>query len=78
MPNLQRCVYTAPGLSFLPPYLTPEFSVKRSNAVDDLVELLVAPLGDQYHSAPHLIVGKYMMLKILADSWNSYARAVTI
>ncbi|KAL8813991.1 MAG: hypothetical protein Q9223_006755, partial [Gallowayella weberi] len=56
LPDLENCVYKADGLAFLPPFLTPEFWVRRSQAKENLIELLVTELGDTSHKAPYLIV----------------------
>ena len=53
---LAKPVYTAPGLSFLPGFLTPEFTVRRSTAKDALQEIIVAELGDSTYKAPFMIV----------------------
>ena len=53
---LAKPVYTAPGLSFLPGFLTPDFSVRRSTARDSLDEIIVAELGDATFKAPFMIV----------------------
>ena len=56
MPNLDSPVYVAPGLKFVPPFLSTDFSVRRSSARTDLVEILVAEIGDKFDRAPFLIV----------------------
>ena len=56
LPGLQRPVYVADGLTFLPPFLSAEFTVRRSAARDRVVEILVAELGDGTHKSPFLIV----------------------
>ena len=56
LPNLQVPVFTAEGLTFLPPFLTPEFSVRRSSAREMVLEILVAEIGDSVHKSPYLIV----------------------
>ncbi|KAI4193345.1 MAG: hypothetical protein LQ350_008363 [Teloschistes chrysophthalmus] len=56
LPSLEQCVYKADGLSFLPPFLTPEFSVRRSQAKESLVQILVTDLGDVSQRAPYLIL----------------------
>jgi hypothetical protein len=52
----------ANGLSFLPPFLTSDFNVRRSIARERLVEILVAELGDATHKSPYLIVGRIPFL----------------
>ncbi len=56
LPSLEQQVYKADGLAFLPPFLTPDFSVRRTQVKEDLVELLVTDLGDASHKAPYLVV----------------------
>ena len=43
-------------MSFLPGFLTPEFSVRRSNARDPLEEIIVAELGDATNKTPFMIL----------------------
>ncbi|KAL9591984.1 MAG: hypothetical protein Q9179_007176, partial [Wetmoreana sp. 5 TL-2023] len=45
-----------PGLSLLPPFLSPDFSIRRNQAKEDLRELLVTELGDATHKTPYLIL----------------------
>ncbi|KAI4101275.1 MAG: hypothetical protein L6R37_005018 [Teloschistes peruensis] len=56
LPSLERYVYKADGLSFLPPFLTPEFFVRRSQAKESLVQILVTDLGDVSQKAPYLML----------------------
>lgn len=56
LPNLKKPVFVADGLSFLPPFLSPEFTVRRSLAREHLTEILVAELGDSVYKSPYLIV----------------------
>lgn len=56
LPSLQKPVYVAEGLSFLPPFLSAEFTVRRTAARERLSELAVAELGDAVYKAPYLIV----------------------
>ena len=54
--DLSRPVYSANGLSFLPPFLSEDFTIRRSSAREPLVEILVAELGDTVVKSPYLIV----------------------
>ncbi|MCJ1405837.1 mRNA cleavage and polyadenylation factor subunit [Xylographa trunciseda] len=54
--DLSRSVYSACGLSFLPPFLSEEFTIRRSSAREPLVEILVAELGDTVTKSPYLIL----------------------
>lgn len=56
LPNLKKAVYIADGLSFLPPFLSTEFTVRRSTARENLKEILLAELGDATHKSPYLIL----------------------
>lgn len=56
LPNTRQPLYTANGLSFMPDYLSTDFTVRRSNARESLVEILVAELGDGTLKTPYLIV----------------------
>lgn len=56
MPDLNRPVYTADGLSFIPPFLAPDFTVRRSTAREKIIDLVVTELGDATHKSPYLIV----------------------
>ena len=46
----------AEGLSYLPPYLSPDFSTKRATARETLTEILVADLGDESLRSPFVLV----------------------
>ena len=54
--NLRKPVYCADDLSFLPPFLFTEFTIRRSSARESLKEILLAELGDATHKSPYLIV----------------------
>ncbi|KAL8822748.1 MAG: hypothetical protein Q9191_006522 [Dirinaria sp. TL-2023a] len=56
LPNLKKPIYVAEGLSFLPPFLSKDFTVRRSTAREKLTELLVADLGDVTMKSPYLIL----------------------
>ena len=56
LPNLQKPIYVADGIAFLPPFLSTDFAVRRSSAKENLSEILVAELGDSVHKSPYLIV----------------------
>jgi hypothetical protein len=56
LPNLDKPVFFAPNLSALPPVLSTEDRQRRAAARETLTEILVADLGDDFHSTPHLIV----------------------
>ncbi|MCJ1285002.1 mRNA cleavage and polyadenylation factor subunit [Xylographa opegraphella] len=54
--DLSRPVYSANGLSFLPPFLSEDFMIRRSSAREPLVEILVAELGDNVTKTPYMIL----------------------
>lgn len=56
LPNLNKPVYVAEGLSFLPSVLTADYAPRRSTAKEALTEILVADLGDITAKSPYLIV----------------------
>ncbi|KAL8852861.1 MAG: hypothetical protein Q9221_002237 [Calogaya cf. arnoldii] len=56
LPSLAQHVYRADGIALLPPFLTPDFLVRRTQAKEDLTELLVTELGDSSHKAPYLLL----------------------
>ncbi len=58
LPNLRKPVYVAEGFSFLPPFLSKDFTVRRSTAREKLTELLVADIGDMTNKSPYLIVSQ--------------------
>ena len=68
LPNTKQPLYTANGLSFLPDYLSTDFTVRRSNARESLVEILVAELGDATLRSPYLIV------RMLFSVWHTTDR----
>lgn len=55
---MKKAVYIAEGLSFLPLFLSTEFTVRRSTARENLKEILLAELGDATHKSPYLIVSR--------------------
>lgn len=68
---MQKPVYVADGLSFLPPFLSREFTIRRSSARELLTELLVTELGDPTHKSPYLIVSAQPPWKIpVVDMWQ--------
>ncbi|KAL8945889.1 MAG: hypothetical protein Q9222_007636, partial [Ikaeria aurantiellina] len=77
LPSLEKCVYKADGLAFLPPFLTPEFWVRRSQAREDLTELLVAELGDASQKAPYLILRSSLNDFVIYQPYQSPVPATT-
>ncbi|KAL9608934.1 MAG: hypothetical protein Q9167_006257 [Letrouitia subvulpina] len=55
LPSIHKPIYVADGLSFLPPFLAPDFTVRRSQAREILTEILVAELGDPVQKSPFMI-----------------------
>ena len=66
-PYLQKPLYVASGLSFLPPYLTADFALGRGRARASLTEILVAHLGDTIIQSPYLIVSSSNAREAQAD-----------
>lgn len=64
LPNLRKPVYVAEGLSFLPPFLSKDFTVRRSNAREKLKELVIAEVGDLTHKSPYLVVSCALSLQV--------------
>ncbi|KAL8729979.1 MAG: hypothetical protein Q9181_004825 [Wetmoreana brouardii] len=56
LPSQEQPVYSAAGLSLLPPFLSTDFSVRRNQAKEDLREVFVTELGDATHKTPYLIL----------------------
>lgn len=66
LPNLNKPAYVASGLSFLPPFLSSEFTLRRSSGRDEIKEILVAELGDSTYKSPYLIVSLVIQEKFRA------------
>ncbi|KAF3764616.1 hypothetical protein M406DRAFT_278172 [Cryphonectria parasitica EP155] len=56
LPDLSKPVYTAAGLSHIPPILTPEWVARRGTSKESISEILVTDLGDIVAKSPHLIL----------------------
>ncbi|KAJ0165536.1 Protein cft1 [Colletotrichum tanaceti] len=56
LPNLSKPVYVAAGLTYVPPFLSADYAVRRGTVQETLTELLVADLGDTTATSPYLIV----------------------
>ncbi|KAL9101501.1 MAG: hypothetical protein Q9163_003249 [Psora crenata] len=56
LPSLRKPVYVAEGLSFLPPFLSTDFYVRRSSCHGAVIEILIAELGDSVQKAPYMIL----------------------
>lgn len=56
LPNLERSVYIAPQLSYLPPVLSTDNTPRRATGKETLTEVLFADIGDSAAKSPHLIV----------------------
>jgi cleavage and polyadenylation specificity factor subunit 1 len=64
----EKASYSADGLVFLPPFLTEEYSGRRSTAKATIMEILAADIGDATSKSPHLIVGRpYRALLNITD-----------
>ena len=80
LPNLNKPVYIADGLSFLPPFLSSDFTIRRSSARETLCEILMTELGDSTHKSPYLIVSRFVFWSVfdLLISLISFVRRMTI
>ncbi|GKT43235.1 protein cft1 [Colletotrichum spaethianum] len=56
LPNLSKPVYVAAGLTYVPPFLSADYAVRRGTVQETLTELLVADLGDTTATSPYLIL----------------------
>ncbi|CAK7563657.1 MAG: mRNA cleavage and polyadenylation factor subunit [Sporothrix epigloea] len=55
LPSLRQ-VYAADGLTYVPPLLSTDFTARRGTVKEELIELLVADLGDTFSKSPYLIL----------------------
>ncbi|KAI1425773.1 CPSF A subunit region-domain-containing protein [Xylaria sp. FL1777] len=53
--DLTAPIYTAEGLSYLPPILSADYAARRGASRETLKEILIADLGDHTSYYPHLI-----------------------
>lgn len=53
---MEKPLYTAESLCYLPPILVPDLVPRRAAARETLTELLVAELGDSEFSSTYLMV----------------------
>ncbi|CAM1504566.1 Fc.00g021570.m01.CDS01 [Cosmosporella sp. VM-42] len=56
LPDLSKPVYVAEGLSYVPPFLSADYSHRRGMTRETLTEILVADLGDTVSQKPYLIL----------------------
>ncbi|KAK2048270.1 hypothetical protein LZ31DRAFT_582417 [Colletotrichum somersetense] len=56
LPDLSKPVYVAAGLTYVPPFLSADYAVRRGTVQETLTELLVADLGDTTTTSPYLIL----------------------
>ncbi|KAI9163123.1 Protein cft1 [Paramyrothecium foliicola] len=56
LPDLSKPVYVAENLSYVPPFLSASYTVRRGAAREALTEILVADLGDNVSQSPYLIL----------------------
>lgn len=56
LPDLSKPVFVSDGLSYLPPFLSTEFTVRKGSPRDTFTECLVADLGDTVSLTPYLIL----------------------
>ncbi|TDZ40258.1 Protein cft1 [Colletotrichum spinosum] len=56
LPDLSQPIYVAAGLTYVPPFLSADYAVRRGTVQETLTELLVASLGDTTITSPYLIL----------------------
>ncbi|KAK1529008.1 CPSF A subunit region [Colletotrichum costaricense] len=56
LPDLSKPVYVAAGLTYVPPFLSADYAVRRGTVQETLTEILMADLGDATATSPHLIL----------------------
>ncbi|CAH0048218.1 unnamed protein product [Clonostachys solani] len=56
LPDLSKPVFVSDGLSYLPPFLSTDFTVRKGSPRDTFTECLVADLGDSVSQTPYLIL----------------------
>ncbi|GKU03346.1 unnamed protein product [Fusarium langsethiae] len=56
LPDLSKPVYVAEGLSYVPPHLSADYTLRRGLAKETLREILVADLGDTISQSPYIIL----------------------
>ncbi|KAH7001198.1 CPSF A subunit region-domain-containing protein [Ilyonectria destructans] len=56
LPDLSEPVYVAEGLTYIPPFLSPDYTHRRGMARETLSEIMVADLGDSVSQQPYLIL----------------------
>lgn len=62
MPDLSKPIYVAEGLSYVPPFLSADYTVRRGTTREAITELLVADLGDSVAQTPYMIVSFLCLL----------------
>lgn len=56
LPNMEKAIYTASGLSVLSPVLSSSDAPRRAAGKETLTELVFADLGDGSAKSPYMIV----------------------
>ena len=56
--DLSVPLFAGEGLSYLPPFLSSDYTARRGTARESLKQLLIADLGDADSSSPYLIVSR--------------------
>lgn len=54
--NMSKPVYVAEGLSYVPPWLSSDYTTRKGTSRESLNELLVTDLGDSVSQSPYLIL----------------------
>ena len=58
LPNLDKPIYVAEGLAYLPPTLSTDLITRRGTPKESISEILVADVGDTTDKSPHLVVSE--------------------
>ncbi|CAK7210770.1 mRNA cleavage and polyadenylation factor subunit [Sporothrix eucalyptigena] len=82
LPSL-KLVYVADGLSYIPPLLSADYTARRGAVKEELIELLVADLGDMVAKSPYLILRHanddltiYQPIRIASSSSDPLAKSL--
>ena len=77
LPDLSKPVYVAEGLSYVPPHLSADYTLRRGLAKETLREILVADLGDTISQSPYLIVSSLPYHLSLSNIISSETKPTT-
>ncbi|KAI0410169.1 CPSF A subunit region-domain-containing protein [Xylaria palmicola] len=75
--DLKTPIYVAEGLSYLPPILSADYSARRGTSREILKEMLIADLGDNTSSYPHLIARNSQNDVIIYEPFRASSESTT-